>query len=208
MSVEPTFFLFLLQQARNSTSACHLICVAGSPPPTDDPRKAGQGLFARPDRGKWQHWWREGSIYWKPNTSRPFGISFWYTDRAEYPVFMGKCQSRQMTWSLLQWRWSLLKERGAWRWIQEEQLGVSHRNKPAVCAQLCRELPFLNIHIFNRLKRLLRHTQAALRTYMCNRERKCYSGKAGSSGEVGQNFLQGKCLCSFCLYYSYFVTLC
>lgn len=137
--------------------------MAGSPPSTDDPRKAGQGLFAWPDRGKWQHWWRKGSIYWKPNTSGPFGISFWYTDRAEYPVFMGECQSRQMTWSLLQWRWSLLMDRGAWRRIQEEHLGVSHRNRPAVCAQLCRELSFLNIHIFNRLKRLLRHTRAALR---------------------------------------------
>lgn len=107
---------------------------------------------------KWQHWWREGSIYWKSNTSRPFGISFWYTDRAEYPVFMG---SRQMTWSLLQWRWSLLMERGTWRRIQEQQLGVSHRNRPAVYAQLCRELSFLNIHKFNRLKRLLRHAGSA-----------------------------------------------
>lgn len=112
-------------------------------------------------QGKWQHWWREGSIYWKSNTSRHLGISFWYTDRAEYPVFMGESQSRQMTWSLLQWRWSLLMERGTWRRIQEEQLGVSHRNKPAVYVQRCRELSFLNIHIFNQLKRLLRHAGSA-----------------------------------------------
>lgn len=146
--------------------------------------RAGHGLFAQPDREKRWRRWREGSINWKPNTSRPFGISFWYTERAECPVFMGECHIRQMTWSLLQWRWSLLMHRGAWRRIQGEQLGGSLRNRPAVYGQLCRELSFLNIHIFNELKRLSPHTDAA------HPWRICYSSKGGEGFPAGQMFVQ------------------
>lgn len=149
--------------------------------------RTGHGLFAQPDREKRRRRWREGSINWKPNTSRPFGISFWYTERAECPVFMGECQIRQMTWSLLQWRWSLLMHRGAWRRIQGEQLGGSLRNRPAVYAQLCRELSFLNIHIFNELKRLSPHTDAVHPWRICSSRK---GGESGESFPAGQMFVQ------------------
>lgn len=79
-------------------------------------------------------------------------------ERAECSVFIGKYQILQMTWSPLQWRWSLLVQHGAWCWMQEEQLGGSRRNRPTDYLQLCWELSFLNIHIFNQLKRLSEHT--------------------------------------------------
>lgn len=82
----------------------------------------------------------------------PLGSSFWYMERAECSVLIGKYQILQMTWSPLQWCWSLLMQHGAWCWMQEEQLGGSLRNRPADYLQLCCELSFLNIHIFNQLK--------------------------------------------------------
>lgn len=91
----------------------------------------------------------------------PQGSSFWYMERAECSVFIGKYQILQMTWSPLQWRWSLLVLHGAWCWMQEEQLGRSCRNRPADYLQLCWELSFLNIHIFNQLKRLSQHRRGA-----------------------------------------------
>lgn len=124
---------------KNSASACRLLGAAGWPSLMDD---GGQGLFAPPDVEKRQCWWRKGTINWKPNTLQPCGISFRYAERAKCPAFMGEYQIGQMTWSPLRWRWSLLVQRGAWRRIQEEQLGGSLRNRPAVYAQLCWELSF------------------------------------------------------------------
>lgn len=81
-------------------------------------------------------------------------------ERAECSVFIGKYQILQMTLSPLQWHWSPLVQHGAWCWMQEEQLGGSLRNRPADYLQLCWELSFLNIHIFNQLKRLSLHIDA------------------------------------------------
>lgn len=45
MLMEPTFSLIPTLVGKK-LSTCHLICVAGSPPPTHDPGRAGQDLFA------------------------------------------------------------------------------------------------------------------------------------------------------------------
>ena len=88
-------------------------------------------------------------------------------ERAECSVFIGKYQILQMTWSPLQWLWSLLLQHGAWCWMQEEQLGGSLRNRPADDVQLCWELSFLNIHIFNQLKGLSPHRDTVQKTHTC-----------------------------------------
>lgn len=85
----------------------------------------------------------------------PRGLSFFVCmERAECSIFKGRFQIRQMTWIHLQRRWSLLVQHSAWCWMPEEQLGMSLKNRPADDLQLCWELPFLNIHIFNQLKQL------------------------------------------------------
>lgn len=90
-----------------------------------------------------------------------------------------------MTLSPLQWRWSLLVQHSAWCWMQEEQLGRSLRNRPADYLQLCWELSFLNIHIFNELKRLAQHTDAVQKKKMhmqtlLHKHTLYYTGKSAS----------------------------
>ena len=145
--------------------ACRLTVPPVCLPPqmiTAELAKAAPPRSPQSNRGKWQSQRKEGKANWKPNTPRPCGIVSFFSVQGTCRVLCvyggGGDQILQMTWSPLQWRWSLLVQHGAWCWMQEEQLGGSHRNRPADYLQLCWELSFLNIHIFNQLKGLSQHT--------------------------------------------------
>lgn len=130
----------------------------------------------------------------------PVGSSlFLCAERAECSVFMGGNQILQMTWSPLQWRWSLLVQHGAWCWMQEEQLGSSLRNRPADYLQLCWELSFLNIHIFNQLKGLSQHTCM----HSCTDTH--YTGKSAPCDECAVGFACKKNIYIVIMVYDYVI---